>query len=84
MTKRIAHSFEIGQPYNGTVLDYNEDGTSTEREAIVIDWSVLDAEGSVLESNKYETQSLEDELSEQKLYQTTGIKLGVSTWISND
>jgi hypothetical protein len=84
MTKKIAHSFEIGQPYISTVLDYNEDGTSTEREAIVIDWSVLDAEGSVLESNKYEAQSLEDELTEQMIYDLTGIKLGISAYIKND
>lgn len=87
MAKRIAHTIEIGTPYQGTWHDYDMMGQiSATHEGYLFDWSVKDQDGNILETQNYVCDDQENPVSYtvEEICQRTGIAFGISAWLSND
>jgi hypothetical protein len=75
--KRIAENILIENEVKvGFVLD--EEGNETEETYNYKEYKVVDKEGNVLEVGQY----TEESITVEEILQRTGIKFGVSTWIS--
>jgi hypothetical protein len=85
--QKLANSIEIGNPYTGTWNDYDQNGQVTAtHEGYLFDWSVKDAEGTVIETQSWVCEDQENpvSLTEQEILNRTGIAFGISAWITNE
>jgi hypothetical protein len=85
--QRIANSLTISQPYQGEWHDYDQYGQISETHTgYLFDWSVLDSDGNILETQSWPCadQEIPVSITETEILNRTGIAYGISAWITNE